>query len=338
MNFRADHYLYGMLFLQPPHQDPFYHLAAEEYLLKHSGEDVFMLWRSDPVVVVGKHQNALAEINYRYTRIRNIRVARRLTGGGTVYHDPGNINFTFIRQGEPGKLVDFGSFIEPITAFLGTLGIEAIRGPKNEILVRGNKISGNAEHVYRNKVLHHGTLLFKADLETLRESIKPGQGRFVDRAVQSNRSSVMNLAGLLDPSIDIVEFCHRMMQFMASKFGGGPLYTPGTAEQTAIQQLIREKYATWEWIFGWSPDYAYQREVMLRDLALQLELSVHRGIIMQCRLQSSSLPKTLLMTTETELIGKRHEESVIRYGLTRNGLAGKLSIKDFEELVFAFFG
>jgi lipoate-protein ligase A len=327
-----------MLFLQSPHQDPFYHLAAEEFLLKHSGEDVFMLWRSDPVVVVGKHQNALAEINYRFTRIHNIQVARRLTGGGTVYHDPGNINFTFIRKGEPGKLIDFESFIAPIAEFLGTLGIEAIRGPKNEILFRGKKISGNAEHVYRNKVLHHGTLLFEADLDTLRESIQPGQGRFVDRAVQSNRSSIINLAGFLVPPIDVGGFCNRMMQYMVSQFGGGSLYTPGIAEQTAIHKLVHEKYATWEWIFGWSPDYTYHREVMLRNLSLQVELSVHRGIIVQCRLQSSNLPKSLLLTMETELYGRRHEESVIRHQLYRNGLAGKLNKKDFEELVFAFFG
>mgnify|MGYP001571114374 FL=1 len=123
-----------MLCIRLLNRDPFYNLAAEEYLLKNSGDDIFMLWQSDPVVVVGKHQNALAELNYRFIRANGIAVARRLTGGGTVYHDRGNINFTFIRKGESGRLVDFGSFIAPVLEFLKKAGVEAVQGPKNEIL------------------------------------------------------------------------------------------------------------------------------------------------------------------------------------------------------------
>ncbi|MBN2814917.1 MAG: lipoate--protein ligase family protein, partial [Bacteroidales bacterium] len=182
-----------MLFLTSEITDPYYNLATEEYLLRQLHDDVFMLWISRPVIVVGKHQNALAEINYRFVSDNHIDVARRLTGGGAVFHDEGNVNFAFIRAGEPGRLVDFNAFIEPVTAFLQTLGVEALRGPKNEILVNGLKISGNAEHVYKNRVLHHGTLLYQSNLDRLRQSLKPSGGRYIDKAVQSNRSSVTNL-------------------------------------------------------------------------------------------------------------------------------------------------
>ena len=158
-------------------RDIYFNLALEEYLLMHEVDDYFVLWQSEPAVVVGKHQNTLAEINYRFVSEKNIRVARRLSGGGTVYHDQGNLNFTYIANGEPGKLVDFKRFIEPVIHFLGTLGIDAQQGLKNEILVRGKKISGNAEHVYKNRVLHHGTLLFHSDLHLLRECLRVIPGR-----------------------------------------------------------------------------------------------------------------------------------------------------------------
>src|SRR4030042_3173441 len=152
--------------------DPYYNLATEEYFLRQGEDDIFMLSRSNPSVIVGKHQNTLAEINYKFAIKNNIQVARRLTGGGTVYQDMGNVNFSFIRQGEPGKLVNFGNFIAPIVSFLQAIGIEAYQGIKNEIMAYGRKISGNAEHVYKNRVLHHGTLLFNTNLNSLSESLK----------------------------------------------------------------------------------------------------------------------------------------------------------------------
>ena len=128
-------------------RDPYFNLATEEYLMKHSEEDIFLLWQSELCVVVGKHQNTYAEINYPFIREHNIKVARRLSGGGTVFHDRGNLNFTFIRNGEPGKLVDFRRFVSPVIEMLQQLNVHAVMGGKNDILVDGKKISGNAEHV-----------------------------------------------------------------------------------------------------------------------------------------------------------------------------------------------
>ncbi len=318
-------------------RDPFYSLAAEEYLLKNSGEDIFMLWQSDPVVVVGKHQNTLAEVNYRFTRENGIAVARRLTGGGTVYHDPGNINFTFIRKGEAGRLVDFGSFIAPVVDFLRKAGIEAVQGLKNEILSARRKISGNAEHVYKNRVLHHGTLLYNADLNQLRESIKHKAGRFVDRAVQSNRSSVMNLADCLNPSPGIEVFMTEFFQDMTERYGGVP-YSPGDDENNAIRELARLKYRTWEWIYGWSPDYTYYHDFRKEKMSLNIELSVQRGIITRCLLKSETLSHDLPEDLAARLTGTPHEENSIRERLMICGFGEILSTADVTDLVFAFFG
>jgi|WetSurSiteA1Bulk_404760.scaffolds.fasta_scaffold05451_2 lipoate---protein ligase len=325
-----------MLFIHSSDNHPYFNLAAEEYLLSNTDEEVFMLWRSDPVVVVGKHQNTLAEINYAYVRAHNIAIARRLTGGGTVYHDQGNINFTFIRNGEPGKLIDFNTHLAPVTGFLNKQGIEAVQGPKHEILVQGKKISGNAEHIYRNRILHHGTLLYHADLDTLRETIKPGGGRYIDRAVQSNRSSVMNLAGCMSPAPDIQVFCELFMQEIRLRFSG-EIYSLGKPERLAIQKLAEEKYGSWEWIFGWSPDYEYHYECKSPDTVINIVLSTHKGIITGCRLTSDRFPEGTLDKLAAGLVNTPHQEHNIRSRLKDYKLDRNTGQEDFEKLVFSFF-
>jgi lipoate-protein ligase A len=325
-----------MLCIHSSITDPFYNLAAEEFLLRNTEAEVFMLWRSTPAVVVGKHQNTLAEINYRFIREHNIRVARRLTGGGTVYHDPGNINFSFIRKGEPGKLVNFSSYIAPVISFLGRSGIEASQGRKNEILTGGKKISGNAEHVYKNRVLHHGTLLYSTNLTALRESISPGRGTYIGKAVQSNRSSVMNLIDSLDDAQDIHEFCAGFMLDITQALQGNP-YILSREEQLAIQKLAREKYSTWDWIYGWSPDYEYAREFSTGDFGLNIGLKVHRGVITACMLCSAALPSERLRKLTDQLNGTRHEEDSIREKLTACGFRVLLAERDFDDLTYAFF-
>lgn len=324
-----------MLCIRSLQHDPYYNLAAEEYLLKSSGEEVFMLWQSDPVVVVGKHQNTLAEVNYPFVRGKNIQVARRLTGGGTVYHDHGNINFTFIRQGEPGRLVDFGSFIAPVISFLKHMGIEAVHGQKNEILVEGKKISGNAEHVFRNRVLHHGTLLYNANLEQLRESIKPG-GRYTDKAVQSNRSSVMNLSEKFLPEMATGEFGDRFMQYIMENFQGKP-FEPGLMEQQAIQNLAVEKYSSWAWIYGWSPDYKFEGEYSSGHHKIGISLTVHRGIIQHCMLQSATISQLSLDALAGRLKGVPHDENSIMKKLSEENININVRSKELENLVLSFF-
>ncbi len=152
-----------------------------------------MLWQNLPSIILGKHQNTLAEINYSFVKENNIPVVRRISGGGTVFHDLGNLNFTFISSGEKEKLVNFRKFTQPIIEVLNHMGIPACFEGKNDLRVNGLKISGNAEHVYRNKVLHHGTLLFSADLNYLNQAIKSVPERFKDKAVQSVRSKVANI-------------------------------------------------------------------------------------------------------------------------------------------------
>lgn len=316
--------------------DPYYNLALEEHLLKKFTDDFFVLWQSKPAVVVGKHQNVLAEINYRFIRDNGIRVARRLSGGGTVYHDAGNINFTFIQTGEPGKLVDFGKYLKPVTGFLKSIGVDAVPGPKNEILVDGRKISGNAEHVHKNRVLHHGTLLYNSNLVSLNAAISRNSGKFTDKAVQSNRSRVVNLAECLRQEMTVMQLMKAFLDYVIFNFDGRLVDRVSQFEKE-VEQLIREKYNTWEWVYGWSPDYEFENEWCGPDLKISIYLRTHRSYLTDCRLKSDSMQPNMLERIQEKLKGLPHEESSITTALKSSGLVPVLSDSDLKSLVSAFF-
>ena len=205
-----------------------------------------MLWRSRPTVVVGKHQNALAEINHEFVRKNDIPVARRLSGGGTVFHDPGNLNFTFIRTVEKIQEVNFKIFTTPIVEALMKLGVEAYTTGRNDLMIDGKKISGNAEHVHKNRVLHHGTLLFDSQLDALKGALKADLSKFEDKAVQSNRSEVTNIAPFLPDSMSVEDFGNHMFSAISKQMTGYQMYIPTEDDRAAIQKLSDEKYRTWD--------------------------------------------------------------------------------------------
>ncbi len=323
-----------MLCIRSHNQDPYFNLAAEEYLLRNTGEEILMLWKSSPVVVCGKHQNVYAEMNYPYVTGNNIHVARRLTGGGTVFHDPGNINFTFIKNGKAGALVQFSQFIAPVIDFLNEWDIAAIQGPKHDILVDGKKISGNAEHVYKNRVLHHGTLLYDANLDMLRKSIRRTQGTYIDKSVQSNRSSVMNISSLLPADTSNENFFNQLFSYLKNRSNGID-YEFNAHENASIQQLAENKYLKWEWIYGWSPDYTFQNQWKSESHILEIEFDVHKGIITESR-WSGTVPSISILNQK--LTGNPHQEKDIRNILLSAGIQDYLAErKEFEDLVYSCF-
>src|SRR5690606_28789319 len=156
-----------MLCIYHQSTDPYFNIATDEYIFKHIKEDCFMLWQNDNAIIVGKHQNTLAEINLEYVKQQNIHVVRRLYGGGAVYHDMGNLNFSFTKTSDDGNLMDFEKYTKPIVEVLNTLGVNAKFEGRNDITVDGKKISGNAEYIHKNKILHHGTLLFSSEMKNV---------------------------------------------------------------------------------------------------------------------------------------------------------------------------
>lgn len=259
--------------------NPYFNIASEEYLLKNFEDDIFMLYRNYNSIVVGKHQNTMAEINSKYVFENNINVVRRLSGGGTVFHDLGNINFTFIQNGEREKLVDFKKFTSPIIELLQNLGVNAYHSGRNDILIEGFKISGNAEHVHNNRVLHHGTLLYSADLNSLSYAIKVNSSLFTDKSVKSVRSKVNNISNHLGNSISVDVFIKMIFEYITNKSTDNKIYSFNPIDIEKINQLVDTKYNTWAWNYGYSPKYQYSNTLECKDGILKINLEIEKGII-----------------------------------------------------------
>ena len=264
--------------------DPFFNIAAEEYLFKNKTEDFLVLGINDPSVIIGKHQVAHREADTKYITENNIQVIRRISGGGTVYHDYGNVNFSFILNIAGGKQVDFRKYTLPVIEFLASLKIKAELEGKNDLKVDGLKISGNAEHVYRERVLHHGTLLFDADLGKLKRSLRKDTSGYVTRAVASNPSHVTNLKVMATGIRDADEFRERMLDYFLSMKGNlSFILTP--AEEKMIGSLADSKYRTWDWNYAYGPEYIFTSRFEINYNIYSCRLSVRDGIIKECEIE-----------------------------------------------------
>ena len=191
---------------------PYHNLAVEEYLLQQTTDNVFMLWQNDNTIVIGRHQNTAAEVNQEYVDSHHVNVVRRLTGGGAVFHDTGNLNFTFIQNVEPGKKeIDFLRYLQPIVDALRSLGVPASFSGRNDLVINGQKISGNAMTFFGNRVLEHGTLLFSSQMSDLANALKVDPDKFIDKAVKSVRCPVTNISDHLPHPISVLEFKNYLM-------------------------------------------------------------------------------------------------------------------------------
>src|SRR5450759_2564147 len=226
--------------------DTFFNLAIEEFILKNSKEEYLILGVNNPSVIIGKHQSGHREVNTKFVYENHIPVIRRISGGGTVFNDNGNLNFSFIRHSESGKQVDFRKYTQPVIDFLVSIGVEVKFAGKNDLKVDGYKISGNAEHIHRNRVLHHGTLLFSTSLEMLRNSIRKDTSCYTSRAVSSNPASVMNLNEKMNYFQNINEFRFEMMNYFLKKYNDFVPYELTASEIMHAEALADSKYKQWD--------------------------------------------------------------------------------------------
>lgn len=293
--------------------DPYFNIAAEEYVLKHFTEDCFMLWRNEPCIIVGKHQNTLAEINLDYVKEKQIRVVRRLSGGGAVFHDLGNLNFTFVANAEAGSnLVDFHKFTKPILDVLKTLNINAEFSGRNDLVIDGRKFSGNAEHVFRQRILHHGTLLFSSVMSDLVNALNVDPSKFTDKAVKSVRSRVTNISEHLSAPITVIEFRDLIMQHIIASTPGAKVYSFTQEDIDNIAKLSAEKYATDEWNYGTSPKYTFRKKLKTAGGHIEVALVVENGIIRQARFFGDYFHIQDPADIEAAIVGARHEEDELR--------------------------
>ncbi len=234
-----------MKFLILETTDPYRNLAIEEYLFSHSTDDVFMLWQNEPTVVIGKNQNPHAEINLDFLREQEIHVARRITGGGAVYHDLGNVNYTFISKCRDTGGLDFEYFTRPIIEALASVGVTATLTGRNDLAIGDLKFSGNAQHAEGGGVLHHGTLLFDSDLDVLSRVLNVDEEKIRSKGIKSTRSRVTNLAPFLPHGWGVSDFIRLISNFVMARFSPEEICVPCGEE---IERLY-SKYSSREWLY-----------------------------------------------------------------------------------------
>jgi len=322
-----------MIFINSKTTDAYFNLAAEEFLLKNTDEEVCMIWQGRDAVVAGKHQNILAEINFRQATGKKITIARRITGGGTVYHDMGNINFSFIRNGEPGNMINFEKNIAPVIDFLNSEGVNANRGPKNEIMAGGRKISGNAEHIHKKRLLHHGTLLFSSDLSILEGILSRNSGDYADRAVKSARSTVVNIKDLISREMTLDRFAGDLRNYFLD-YSKGRIYEFSSSEIKTIRDIAGKKFSSWEWIFGWSPDYEFRNSFRLEAADISIALKTHRGIITEFNMKWGTNEYKDISGT---FLNKPHSLQTVSEIAGSHAMAGFIPPDRMDDFIFSFF-
>lgn len=314
--------------------NPYFNLATEEYLLHHTEEDVFMLWQDEPCIVVGKNQNTLSEINYDYVTAHQIPVVRRLSGGGAVFHDLGNINFTFIQSGASHLFADFKTFTLPIIEVLKTMGVGAEFSGRNDLLIDGKKFSGNAQYRHKDRVLHHGTLLFSSEIKDLSQALKPKEAKFEGKGVKSVISRVTNISEHLPEPMSLSTFIERIENHILAMDPANNHREPLSSEEIkAIQSLTAEKYSSYEWNYGHSPKYNFTQEKKLPGGLLTIHLEVSDGVIQKSKIFGDFFGFEDVSTVEEALIGCAHNKDALLTALHQLEFERYFSGISREELV-----
>lgn len=264
--------------------DPHFNLALEQHVFDHLDRSraYFMLWQNDNAVIVGKYQNTIEEINPAFVAEHGIKVARRLSGGGAVYHDLGNLNFTFIMDaGDSGRL-DFKFFCEPVIKTLRTLGVNAEINGRNDITIDGRKFSGNSQYLKQGRVMHHGTIMFDSNLEVVSKALLVSGDKIESKGVKSIRSRVTNVVEHMKNPVAIDEFRAVLLKHII----GDERVDYGLTESdlAAVNQLRGGKYATWDWNYGASPDYSIRKKRRVEGCGtVEVRLRVDDGLITDLR-------------------------------------------------------
>ena len=239
---------------------PYHNLALEQVVFDRfdRAHSYFMLWQNHNSIIVGKHQNTQEEINADFVKEMNVTVARRLSGGGAVYHDMGNLNFTFITDADKTRGIDFSVFCEPISKALRSLGVPVEISGRNDMTVEGKKFSGNAQYIKEGRVMHHGTILFDSDMSMLSRALKPGEDKIESKGIKSVQSRVTNIRPYMKTGMTVAEFWTALKGYMINAFDMEELH-PEAIQDAIVKELEEKVYSQWSWNYGNSPPHTLRK-------------------------------------------------------------------------------
>lgn len=326
-----------MIYVINHNNDPFFNHAAEEYLMNNFDDEVFMLWINRPSILIGKNQNTISEINMDYVKENNISIVRRLSGGGTVYNDLGNMNFTFItyrNSKDPQVKNGFEKFASPVISALQSLGVNAVFTGRNDITIEDKKFSGNAQYFQKKKLLHHGTLLYDCDMSKLSLALRSKAVKFVDKSVKSVGARVTNIIEHMDNPLTLEEFREYLKGYVIKTHNIENIYKFNDEDIREINKIAKERFETWEWNYGKSPNYKYENAVKYPSGVVEYHLDVEEGRISNISIYGDFFGERNIKELEAKLLGIRHDENELKEvlkSMNLNDYIRGLSIEDFIE-------
>ena len=326
-----------MLFINHNNINPYFNHAAEEYVLKNFDDECFMLWRNSPCILIGKNQNAFAEINTAYVKENNIIVVRRLTGGGAVFNDLGNINFTFISRNKGDINSNFRKFTLPILKALDSLGINANFSGRNDITIDGKKISGNAQYYYKDKVLHHGTLLFSSSISNLSEALKVNPLKIKSKGVNSVSARVTNIRNYLNNDMDVLQFKNYITSFVMDYFNEKKLYNFTDYDFKNINTIMEDRFSKFSWNFGRNPEYEFRKEIRFKGGTIEVNFNVVNGYINDLKFYGDFFFKDNISKLEKNFLNIKHDFNNINCLLDKIDIQAYINDMEKEDLLELLF-
>ncbi len=319
--------------------DPRINLAIEEYALKHLdiNESYLLFYINKPSIIIGKNQNTIEEVNQDYVEQNDITVVRRLSGGGAVYHDLGNLNFSFITKDDGDSFHNFKKFTEPVVKALGKLGIQAELSGRNDIMAEGKKISGNAMFATRGRMFSHGTLLFNSEMDHIVSALKVKKEKIESKGIKSVRSRVGNIADFLKEPMTIEEFRSFILTNIFEGQSEIPEYVLTNEDWEKIHKISEERYQKWDWNYGKSPKFNLQASRRFPVGSIDIRLEVNKGNIENCKIYGDFFGVGDVAELEKKLIGVRYEKeavSSVLEGIDVQHYFGNVTKDDVLQLIF----
>ncbi|MBC8590954.1 lipoate--protein ligase [Wansuia hejianensis] len=324
-----------MIYVINNSNDPFFNHAAEEYLMNNFDEEVFMLWINKPSILIGRNQNTISEINLDYVKENNILVVRRLSGGGTVFNDLGNMNFSFITYRDTSNTQiknGFEKFAIPVIQALKSLGVNAEFTGRNDITIEGKKFSGNAQYYQKDKLLHHGTILYDCDMSKLSLALKSKPIKFIDKSVKSVASRVTNIVDHIKEDMDLLSFREYLKNYVIQTHNIKTLYEFNKDDLREIDKIAKTRFETWEWNYGKSPNYRYNNSIKYPSGVIEYYLDVEGGYISNIAIYGDFFGEKDISELERNLIGVKHDIKELKNVLDKlniNDYISGLSSKEF---------
>lgn len=321
--------------------DPTINLAMEEYCVRNldfEKDDYLLFYINEPSIIIGKHQCTIEEINYDYVKKHNISVVRRISGGGAVYHDKGNLNFSFLSRHTDDSIHNFEKFTKPVRDSLVKLGVNAEMTGRNDIVVDGRKISGNAQFTNMKSMFSHGTLLFDSNLDDVVQALNVKIDKIESKGIKSIRSRVANITEFLNEQITILQFKEKLLQSIFHGYEKIPEYNLSENQWKQIYKLSEEKYRNWDWNFGRSPEFNIQKTNRFAFGQVDTRLQVKDGIIRDIKFFGDFLGHGDTEEIEKKLIGRKFNETDIASVLKNFNLKlyfGEISNNDFVKYLIA---